>query len=104
LEISHPFNPTVPECNGCSRETLVESTDSILFPSKEGLFQLDGGGVVNLSEQPERRVCSAYGWPGTWFRNGKRCPLGDHYPKEAPQKKAFINPLKLSKMREKGLI
>jgi hypothetical protein len=49
-------------------------------------------------------VCVSYGWPASWFRNGLRCPLGDHYPKDAPAKKAFVNPLKLSKQKKKGLI
>lgn len=70
------MNPVAPECAGCSR--------------------------VSPHAALGHDYCKAYGTPSSWFRNGKRCPLGDHYAAEVT-KKAFINPLKLSKMRKKGL-
>jgi hypothetical protein len=78
MKIEHPYNPTPMECNGCSKQ-MTRPEDGV-------------------------SVCISYGWPSAWFRhNIQGCPLGDHYPKEAPKKKAFVNPLKLAKQQSKGL-
>jgi hypothetical protein len=69
--------PVAPECSGCSR-------------------------VKSISE-PEKEICSAYIKPASWFRHSAQgCPLADNIVLEKAKAK-FINPLKLSKMKKKGL-